>query len=180
MLNLQLAKKYSRAIFEIAQEENKLEEYGRDLAALKSDVFGNEDLKAFLTNPRIPRAAKRDLAQKLFGGEVSHVVNNFLLLLIDKQREILLGAIEEQYKELANQAQGIVVADVITAQPLSDEYAQKLQTKMQDVTGKKITLRQHLDADIIGGIVVKIGDRRIDGSIAGRMEKLKAQLLARK
>ena len=100
------------------------------------------------------------------------------MLLIDKRRIALFEAIEESYRELSNEARGILIADVTTAAPVDDAQASSIKTKLESITGKQVELRLHEDKDIIGGVVVKIGDRRIDGSVAGRLESLRKELLA--
>jgi F-type H+-transporting ATPase subunit delta len=102
----------------------------------------------------------------------------FLLLLVDKRRIVLLEAINECYQEMSNKAQGIVIADVTSAFDLKSELKASLGSKLEEVTGKKVQLRMHEDKGIIGGVVVKIGDRRIDGSVTGRLQALKAELMA--
>lgn len=101
-------------------------------------------------------------------------------MLIDKRRITLLAAIEEEFSKLSNEAQGILIADVTTAEPASADQQQKIADRLADLTGKQVKLRLHEDEKLIGGVVVKIGDRRIDGSVAGRLETLKKELLASK
>ncbi len=178
MLNLQLAIKYSRAMFLLAQEEGKLTEYGQELQSLASDIEGAPELKAYLESPMIPCQAKQEAVQKIFTGELSPMVMNFLRFLLDKQRVSILGEIARQYENFANEAQGILVADVTTARSLSDNLSQRLMDKLGEVTGKKIKLRKHLDEKLIGGAVVRMGDTMVDGSLKSRMKALEAQLLA--
>lgn len=180
MLNLQLARKYSRAIFEIAQEEDKLVEYGKELADVRAGLDSVPEASAFLSNPQVETKAKKELLAKMFAGELSANVSNFLMLLVDKRRIALLAAIEDEYRGLSNEARGILIADVTTAEPAGEAQQQAIRAKIAQVTGKKVELRLHEDKDIIGGVVVKIGDRRIDGSVAGRLETLKKELLANK
>lgn len=178
MLNIQLARKYGMAIFQIAQDENKLEEYGRELGEVSQAVFAQAELKDFLSNPQIQPADKKSVLVRLLKGQVSPMVMNFLLLLVDKRRIVLLEAINDCYQELSNKAQGIIIADVTTAYELKAELQKRLSSKLESVTGKKVRLRTHNDKKIIGGVVVKIGDTRIDGSVTGRLQALKAELMA--
>ncbi|SFT61571.1 F-type H+-transporting ATPase subunit delta [Selenomonas sp. GACV-9] len=180
MLNLQLARKYSRAIFEIAQEEDKLVEYGKELADVRTGLDSVPEAAAFLSNPQVETKAKKEILGKMFEGELSANVYNFLMLLIDKRRIALLSAIEDEYRALSNEARGILIADVTTAEPASSAQQESIKTKLAQVTGKKVELRLHENKDIIGGVIVKIGDRRIDGSVAGRLETLRKELLANK
>ena len=115
MLNIQLARKYGTAIFEIANEDNKLEEYGRELADVSQALFAQAELKDFLTNPQIQPEDKKQVLLRLLKDQVSPMMMNFLLLLVDKRRIVLLEAINDCYQELSNKAQGIIVADVTTA-----------------------------------------------------------------
>ena len=135
MLNIQLARKYGTAIFEIANEDNKLEEYGRELADVSQALFAQAELKDFLTNPQIQPEDKKQVLLRLLKDQVSPMMMNFLLLLVDKLR-FGVGC------------------------------------------GNDDQLRTHQDQSIIGGVVVKIGDTRIDGSVIGRLQALKAELMA--
>lgn len=178
MLNVQLARKYSTAIFEIAVEENKLVEYGEELAGVVAALKPVPGAMDFLANPQVETKAKKDLLKKCFEGELLPNVFNFLLLLVDKRRIALLEAIEEDFHRLSNEERGIVVADVTTAGQATAAQKSAIEKKLAAVTGKTVELRMHEDERIIGGVVVKIGDRRIDGSVAGRLEALKRELLS--
>jgi F-type H+-transporting ATPase subunit delta len=180
MLNIQLARKYARAIFELAQEENKLVEYGDELAAVRSGLDSVPMALAYLSNPQVEAKAKKELLQKLFEGEVSDNIYHFLLLLVDKRRIGLLDAIDDLFRGFSYEARGIVVADVTTAEPATAAQQEKITQKLAEVTGKTIKLRLHEDKKLIGGVVVKIGDKRVDGSVAGRLATLRKELLANK
>ena len=127
MLNLQLARKYSRAIFEIAQEEDKLVEYGKELADVRAGLDSVPEAAAFLSNPQVETKAKKELLAKMFAGELSANVSNFLMLLVDKRRIALLAAIEDEYRGLSNEARGILIADVTTAEPAGEAQQQAIR-----------------------------------------------------
>lgn len=178
MLNLQLAHKYARAIFLLAQEDGKVAEYGEELKRLVTDIDDVSELKEFLASPMIPTAAKKETVEKCFAGDYSPIIVNFLCYLIGKQRGFLLKEIAREYETYANEAQGIVVADVTMARDLSDNAMTRLADKLAEVTGKKIKVRRHLDPAIIGGVVVRMGETRVDGSLLGRVKALEEELLA--
>lgn len=178
MLNIQLARKYSRAIFEIAQEEDKLVEYGKELDAAREGLESVPQAIEFLSNPQVEPKVKKDLLKKCFEKELSQNVYHFLMLLVDKHRFALLPAITEEYRALSNEARGILIADVTTASAATKKQQKAIAEKLEKVTGKKVELRLHENKALIGGVVVQIGDRRIDGSVAGRLATLKKQLLA--
>ncbi len=176
MLNIQLATKYARAIFELAQEENNLDGYDRDLAKIQADVFDIPDAVKFFQNPLVPHQAKKDLLKKALDGEISDTTMNFLMLLVDKSRIGIFSEIYEIFTGLKNQAQGILVADVTFAFPLTKTQETQLTKKLATVTGKKVKIRKHEDKSILGGLIVTIGDKRIDGSAAGRLRSLKSSM----
>ena len=180
MLNLQLARKYSRAIFELAQDEGKLVPYGEELAGVYKDLESVPGIWGYFSNPELQRSDKKALIKKIFEGELSEDDYHFLLLLVDKRRMSLFPAIVSQYEELSIEARHIVVADVTTARTLSKEQKDKLEDKLEVVTGKTVKVRLHEDPKIIGGVIVRIGDKRIDGSVTGKLSALAGELMATK
>lgn len=176
MLNIQLANKYAKAIFELAQDEKKLDAYDKDLNKVAEEIFGLPEAVKFFQNPLVPHKAKKDLLTKALKKEVSENVMNFLLLLTDKGRIGIFSEIYSIFTALKNKAQGILVADVTSAFPLSKQQETQLVKKLTTLSGKKIQIRKHEDKKILGGLIVTIGDKRIDGSAAGRLRQLKSTL----
>ena len=178
MLSMELARKYARAIFELACEEDQLKEYGADIALVQQTMVDCPELKSFINNPNFPPEDKKTLLKEVFAEELRPTVMNFLLLLVDKRRMQVFVAISAIFAQLANDKLGIAVADVTTTEPLGEAQKAALKEKLERVTGKQISLREHSDPAIIGGVVVRIGDRRIDGSIKGRLDAMTADLMA--
>lgn len=176
MLNIQLASKYATAIFEIAQEESKLDAYDKDLSKVRADVFAIPEAVKFFQNPLIPQQAKKDLLVRAFDKEISATVMNFLMLLVDKKRIGVFNEIYDIFTSLKNKAQGILIADVTCAFPLSKKQQDQLIRKLSTLTGRKVKIRTHKDTSILGGLIVKIGDKRIDGSAAGRLRALQTAM----
>ena len=176
MLNIQLASKYATAIFEIAKDENNLDGYGKDLGKVRDDVFAIPEAVKFFQNPLVPSQAKKDLLTRAVGKEVSATVMNFLMLLVDKKRIGVFNEIYDLFANLKNREQGVLIADVTSAFPLSKKQQDALTKKLTTLTGRKIKIRPHKDESILGGLIVKIGDKRIDGSAAGRLRALKNSL----
>lgn len=180
MLNLQLARKYSSAIFELAQEEDQLVPYGEQLRGVLDELAAVPGIWSYFGNPLIQRSDKKALLAKLFEGELSGNVYHFLLLLVDKRRMALYPAIVEDFEALSNEARGIVIADVTTAHGIGDAQRAQLKERLEAVTGKDVKLRLHEDPKIIGGVIVRIGDKRIDGSVTGKLAALADELMAYK
>lgn len=177
MLNIQLASKYAAAIFEIAKEEKNLDGYDKDLSKVRAEVFDIPEAVKFFQNPLIPQQAKKDLLKRAFDKEISATVMNFLMLLVDKKRIGVFCEIYDIFTSLKNKEQGILVADVTSAFPLSKKQQDALIKKLSSLTGRKVKIRPHKDTSIIGGLILKIGDKRIDGSVLGRLNALRSSML---
>ena len=176
MLVNQLALKYAQAIYELAAEKGALSEADSQLKSVEATLADNPDLAMLLYHPRVPAQAKKETINSVFGADLAEFVRNFLLLLIDNRRETSLPAIICEYRNLANEAQNIAEAEVVTALPLSPEQHQALAAKLSAVTKKNIVLKTRIDQRILGGIVVKIGDKLIDGSVARQLETMRTAL----
>lgn len=176
MLNIQLATKYARAIFEIAQDSNQLDQFDADLKSVYDDIFSLPEAVKFFQNPTVPHQSKKDLLTKAFKAELSADVFNFLMLLTDKNRIGIFPEIYQIFTNLKNQAQGVIVADVTTAFALSKAHESQLNKKLAAISGKKVVIRKHEDKAILGGVIVTIGDKRIDGSAISKLRALKLSL----
>ena len=176
MLNIQLASKYATAIFEIAKDEKNLDGYDKDLGKIRAEVFAIPEAVKFFQNPLVPQQAKKDLLRRAFDKEISETVMNFLMLLVDKKRIGVFNEIYDIFTSLKNKEQGILIADVTTAFPLTKKQQDALIKKLTTLTGRKIKVRPHKDESILGGLILKIGDKLIDGSAAGRLRALQTAM----
>ncbi len=176
MLTNPIAQKYAQAIYELACEKNMLEQVEEQLKMVAAMLAEHSDLATFLYHPLIQAQAKRELITRVFVQDLADFVHTFLLLLVDKRRETLLPDIMKEFKMLANQARNIVEADVTVAMPLHDAEQLALSQKLGAITGKNVLLRISVDERILGGVIVKIGDKLIDGSVSRQLEMLKSAL----
>jgi F-type H+-transporting ATPase subunit delta len=177
MIASQLALRYAEALYEIAAEKEALDGVEKELGFVEETLAAYGELATLLYHPQVPLAAKKDTIVKVFGPQLSDYVRNFLLLLVDKRRETALAAIVKEYRRLANEARNIAEAEVTTAMPLAEGDKQALAAKLSAVTGKKVVLNTRVNDRIVGGVVVKIGDKLIDGSVVRQLETLKTALL---
>ena len=177
MLANQLASVYAQAIYELADSKNMLDGVERELKLVDETIRSHQDLSGMMYHPMVPPQAKKDVMIRLFGEDLTEFVRNFLLLLMDKRRETAFPGIVKEYIRLANARRNIAEAEVITAVPLSEEQQQALREKLSSVTGKRITLLPRVDKTILGGVVVNIGGKLIDGSVSGKIQSMKAALL---
>lgn len=177
MIASQLALRYAEALYELAAEKQALESVENELALVEETLAAYGELATLLYHPQVPLAAKKETVTRVFGPQVADYVRNFLLLLVDKRRETALPAIIREYRALANKARNIAEAEVTTAMPLGEGDKAALAAKLSAVTGKNVVLKTRIDERIVGGVVVKLGDKLIDGSVVRRLEALKAALL---
>ncbi len=177
MLTNQLASKYAQALYKLAAEQETLDAVKQQLVGIRDMIDSHSDLAALIYHPRVPVEAKKDTIQKVFASEISVIVRNFLFLLIDNRREVALPSIIEEFIKFANEEQNIAEAMITTAFPLNDAEMKALAEKLSKMSGKNIITKPNVDKSIIGGVIVKIGDKLIDGSVARQLKNLQAALL---
>lgn len=177
MLKDQLAIKYAQALYELAAEKSMLSEAEQQLKELEQALTAYSDLATLLYHPRVDAKAKKAVLTQVFDGELADFVQRFLLLLIDKRRETILPVIFTEFQRLLNEARNMIEVDVITALPLDDAEHKALAEKLGIVTGKNVILKTKIDPSILGGVIVQIGDKLIDGSVARQLKTLQTVLI---
>ncbi|GAB6099486.1 F0F1 ATP synthase subunit delta [Halanaerocella petrolearia] len=176
MIEEQVAEKYAQALFELAQEEDNLEATLTEFADLTTMVQESEELNQVLHHPELTGEQKKELFAKVFADELSNDLFNFVKLLIDKSRETLLDLIYQQFKKLVDKEANRLEVEVRSPIELSQEQQERLQTKLAEQLNKDIKLEVEIKPDLIGGLVLKIGDKIIDGSLASQLENLNQNL----
>lgn len=171
-----VALRYARALHEVALEKKIIDAVEQELSAISEVVQGNPDLQRVLTHPQIATEEKKQLLDTLFAGKVKDETKNFLFLLVDRGREIYLKEITSAFIELANEARGIADATVTSAKPLDGEALDELAERFGKQLNKTLRLQAKVDPSIIGGLVIRIGDRLYDGSVAGKLAQFQQQL----
>lgn len=176
MLEHQLAAKYAQAVFQLAEEKAKADAVEKQLESVISVIDKNAEFKSFFYNPGVIQQAKIETLQKVFAGELEDFLLNFLMLVVERRREFILPAIVKEYKKYNNEAKGIIEAKVVVAKPLSDTEKERLSEKLKSITGKNVLMDIKIDNTIMGGVIVKIGDKVIDGSVVRQLNMLKTAL----
>lgn len=169
--------KYSQAMFDIASEQDKLEDFGTDLKKVRDTFQENPDFWKFVNHPLVQPKSKKETIHQIFSDDVSPLVLQFMYVMIDRRREAALLAAIDGFIKLARQAQNIEVAKVRIVEKLTAEEEQKLLASLEAMTGKKIELLYYIDPSIIGGMVIQIGDRLIDGSLKRQIKDMEYKLL---
>ena len=166
---------YARALFEAAQEKGRLEAVRDQLEQVVAAAAEVPELRELLRNPQLdPRARAAALEDVLAGGD--ELLRNFLLVLVDKGRIGELEVIAEEFERLVAAAEGVLSAELTTAIELSDDDERRLLKQIEDASGRKVEATRHVDPGLIGGIVLQVGSHRLDGSVRGRLERLRREL----
>jgi F-type H+-transporting ATPase subunit delta len=168
------AKRYAEAAYLIARQDGKEDIWLEGLSSMAT-LFGSSDSQAFLQNSRVPPSDKAQLVEKALAG-VDPLVLNLGRLLLRRGKTALGPQIREAFQELIDAAKGISHATVTSAVPLSASDVSAITEKLTTLTGGPVVVATAVDDTILGGLVVRIGDRLIDGSTKSKLVALKKQL----
>jgi F-type H+-transporting ATPase subunit delta len=167
-------RRYADAAFEIALRDGTVDVWRRDLeAAIAIAASGN--LERVLVDPSIPLEQRSDVARGAFAS-LSQPVLNLILLILRRGRINQLDRVASEFRRLDDERNGIIHASATSASPLAAGDIKALTTRVEELAGGKVALETAVDPALIGGLVVRIGDRLIDGSVRGRLERLRNQL----
>ncbi len=168
-------RRYAEALVQISAQAGAIDEYQRDFEAVVNIFNTQPDFKYFVLNPEVKTEVKKEVLKKLLENQVNPVLVNFFMLLLEKGRIKQLPGILDEYVRLADRKRNILNMTIISAIPLSEEQINKIKDKYTGIYGAAAaTVNVSVDAGLIGGVKVVIGDKVIDGSVKGRLESLKA------
>lgn len=164
-------KRYAEALIRIAVQNNSIDAFEQDLGLISSTINENTDLKKFLLNPSQSDKSKKDAVEKIFSKSINKNSINFLKLLIDKGRIDCFDGIKTTYKELADEIRKCLDLTVISYSELPESQIKTIGDKFKaQYKSKDVKINKIVDSSIIGGVIVKIGDKMIDGSVKGKLE----------
>lgn len=177
MKNAVLAKRYAKALFAVGKEENALDEYAASLSEFAAMVAGSPELVDALSNPLYPLDAREGIMKELVkAAGVSTIIGNFLRLLVQKRRADVLTDITEMFQVLVDQENNTCQGVVTSATEMSAGLQAKIQETLEKITGKRVTVTSQVDPSIIGGMIAKVGDLVMDGSIKTQLAVLKESI----
>ena len=171
------ARRYAEAAFEIALRDGTVDMW-RDQLGRARDALSDERISGVLANQGIPLEERRELVTNVFGDSFDPRVVNLVQLLLRRGRIELLPKVVDEFVRLDNRRLGIVTAEVTSAAPLTRVEADELTARLQATTGGRVQLAFREDPSLLGGLTVRVGDQLIDGSVRGRLARLRNQLLA--
>lgn len=178
MLNETVGRRYSAALFALAKEAGTVDACVGELDAFVAALAKDAEIQDFFYSPVVDRAQKTALLRDAFASRLSELTFNFLVLLVRKRRERLIETIARQMHELLDQDAGRAVATIATPTALDPAQLADVARKLSGVYRQPIIAQGRVDASLLGGMVVQMGDNYVDASVAGKLEEVRRHLLS--
>ena len=175
MVGTRAALRYAKATLNLAKEKGLAKEVNDDMILIQKTIEENHDLEVMLKSPVIKSDLKRSVLKEVFEKKVNPITIGLLKLLIENKRPALLNLVAKEYIVIYDFLQGVEVAQVTSAVPLTKELEKTILKRVQEAVGKEISLNNIVDPSIIGGFVLRVGDELYDSSVAYRSKDLLSQ-----
>ncbi|NLY77167.1 MAG: F0F1 ATP synthase subunit delta [Tissierellia bacterium] len=167
-----VSKRYALALFEAGMELDKINVFKDDLLKVVDVLEMEEGLQKVLFHPKVKKDEKKELVDSIFGKLVCDEMLNFLYTLIDKRREKLTLQIKKEFEKLYNEHENTIDVVAITSVEMDHQLKEKLKLSLQNRLNKKVNLENVVDKDIVGGVLLKIENKIIDGTIKGQLKEI--------
>lgn len=168
--------RYAKSLLDLSKEQNAVEEVKNDMLFFEEVVDTNSELEAILKNPIVPLDKKQGILDGIFASKLHPISTSFLKLVVAKGRSSILFDTAKQFVQQYNNIKGIVTADVVSATELTDANRTEIVSLVKKELGAtEVLLKEKVNADLIGGFVLKVGDKQFDASIANSLKKLKKE-----
>lgn len=177
MVDIRVARRYARALFDVALKQQRLQQTADDLVSLRGLMEQSSDLRAFFYSPLIPRDRKIARLREALSTQVQPHTLRLLELLVEKRREKSFEAVCEEFQRLQEAYQGVVRATIESAAPLTETEQNALVQKLEQSTGKRIIPSFEVKPELIGGVRVQMGDYQIDGTLRGALDRLRDHVM---
>jgi F-type H+-transporting ATPase subunit delta len=175
MANL-VAKRYASALFELSKEADIVATHQQQLEFILSIFEQNKELKTVLAHPKVTETEKKELLNSVLSKFADRLIGNFFSILIDKNRQGNIQDIIKEYIILADDYNNVERTLVVSVLPLEQSELEKLTVKLSKMFNKNIVITNKVDKSILGGLLVKVGDRVIDGTLRGKINALRGEL----
>ena len=169
-----ISNRYASALYDLAADKKIVDLVLEDLTFLQKCILENKDLKLLAKSPLITSSDKLNIFEKILSKKKADVLTNtFLKVISSNKRFAKLSSIISQYININSQKRGDVLADITSAEELSNDQKNKIKDQLKSILGKKLSLNFNVDKKIIGGLIVKVGSKMVDSSLATKINKLK-------
>lgn len=175
----QLSERYVKALFDVASNASAVAEVEKDLLALANAARTSKEFAGFLTNPLLTRQQQASLMEAMLSNIGAHALTQKFASLLARQKRLpALPYMAELFSETASLARGEISAEVVSASELKSAEASAIADKLGKMVGKKVAVKTRVNPELLGGVVVKIGSTQFDGSLSGKLQRLKNALRA--
>jgi ATP synthase F1 delta subunit len=171
----EIAEVYARSLFEVAQERSNLDEVREQLGQFADALHGNRDLQVFLFSPYFSTQEKKDGLDRAVT-DADPILTNFLALLVERHRMPAIFRIRERFEVLWAAENRLLPVEITSAIALDENTVASIGARIGEQTGRKVELSSHVDPDILGGIVLRVGNSVLDASIRNRLNQLRKQV----
>lgn len=167
--------RYAKAILNLSLDHKKAEKVNEDMQLIRETVDNHKELQVLLESPIYKTKVKKSSLTQIFDKKINEISFGLINLLIENKRLPLLSEVAKQYTILYDHYKGTEVAKVTTVVPLNDQLKTKVLSKVKSIMGKEVHLENIIDPDIIGGFILKVGDKQFDASILGKLNNLRRE-----
>jgi F-type H+-transporting ATPase subunit delta len=174
MAGARAAIRYAKALLDLANSQNSTETLNSDMTLIANTIAKNKDLAIMLESPVIRTSVKKAILQEIFS-DSNQLTTSLIDTLIQNKRIAILGAVAEKYNQLYDDLRGSQIAIVTTAVPLTGDLELKVLAKVKELTDKAVELENIVDESILGGFILRVGDKQYNASIANQLNKLKRE-----
>ncbi len=172
-----ISRPYAEALMSLAQSNKVADKFDSDVRSLLNLLKESQPLQNFFANPFIDGEDKKSVISKILSDDTNPIFRNFLMLLVDRRRITLVEDIGQEYLAKLREFNQTVLAEVISAVPLTDEQKQTIKEKVKSMTdAREVELDSKINSDIIGGVIIKVGSQVIDSSLRGQLRRLSLSL----
>ena len=173
---LEVADRYTRSVFELAEEKGESKTLFQELDTVREAMSSRPELLSLLRSPLITRLEKRSLIEGILGPKANPLSQQFLNLLVEKNRIDLFSYIVDGLRNVLNQKQGVQEATIVSARELHPSIIQLIQKALETATGKKVLIHTDTDSALLGGLQIRMGNHLIDGTVRAKLDFLESQL----
>lgn len=175
MKGTRAALRYAKAVLNLAKEKGFAKEVNDDMILIQSTIEENHDLDVMLKSPIIKSGPKRAVLTEIFEKKVNGITMGLLNLLIENKRLSILNLVAKEYVVIYDFLQGVEVAQITSAVPLTKKLETEILKRIKESVGKEISMNNVIDPSIIGGFVIRVGDKLYDSSVSSRLSNLLSQ-----
>ncbi len=177
MVSGSLARRYAKAVFELGSKQNNLDKIGADLRSLAKAWKDSAELETTLTSPAIRRTDRKKILDAIMQRiGVTPTTTNLMYLLLDGERMASVPAIARELDRMIEAKAGRVQAEIVSAKPLDPAQLSQITASLEKLSGKKVSVTHREDADLLGGVVAKLGDTVYDGSLRTQLRNMRDEL----